>query len=110
MFTLQEATPVSILIIDDMASNIKVLLNAVDGLAEVFFASSGSSGLARAGAGAPGPGRCGRAPPAFVSYWDDQHLNRFCNDVAGRWFGVPAASMAGMALPEVVAVVVSEIT
>jgi len=189
MFTLQEASPMSILIIDDMASNITVLRDAVDGLAEVFFATSGSSGLTLARHCRPDlvlldiamPGMDGYAVcealkadpltadcavifvtgysgpdhelmslqqggvdylqkpldtavvrarvfnhlklrmqtralaqarqdladvvahlPAFVSYWDEQHLNRFCNDVAGRWFGVAAASMEGMALAEVV--------
>lgn len=189
MFTMQETSPMAILIIDDMTSNITVLRDAVDGLAEVFFATSGASGLALARHCRPDvvlldiamPGMDGYAVcealkadpltadcavifvtgytcadrellslqqggvdylqkpldlavvrarvfnhlrirmqtralaqarqdladvvahlPAFLSYWDDQHLNRFCNDVAGRWFGVTAASMEGMALPEVV--------
>jgi diguanylate cyclase (GGDEF)-like protein/PAS domain S-box-containing protein len=36
--------------------------------------------------------------PAFVAYWDEQWRNVFCNDVAGSWFGVAAASMQGMTL------------
>lgn len=39
--------------------------------------------------------------PAFVAYWDETYRNILSNDVDGQWFGIPAASMRGMRLQEV---------
>jgi len=39
--------------------------------------------------------------PAFVAQFDNSGHNRFCNDVAGAWFGIPAAEMRERTLEEI---------
>jgi diguanylate cyclase (GGDEF)-like protein/PAS domain S-box-containing protein len=39
--------------------------------------------------------------PAFVAHWNIDLENDLCNDVKGRWFGIPAERMHGMHLREV---------
>ncbi|NHQ80775.1 EAL domain-containing protein [Chromobacterium vaccinii] len=34
--------------------------------------------------------------PAFVAHWNRDLCCQFCNDIAGQWFGVAAATMRGM--------------
>lgn len=39
--------------------------------------------------------------PVFIAYWDENQHNRFSNDYNGTWFGIPAKSMLGHKLEEV---------
>ena len=39
--------------------------------------------------------------PAFVSHWDGQLHNRYCNDRDGSWFGIAAGAMLGMSPAQV---------
>lgn len=39
--------------------------------------------------------------PAFVAQFDNSGRNRFCNDAAGAWFGVPAAQMRERTLEQI---------
>jgi diguanylate cyclase (GGDEF)-like protein/PAS domain S-box-containing protein len=34
--------------------------------------------------------------PAFVSHWDGDLINRYCNDRDGNWFGIAAQDMLGL--------------
>ncbi len=40
--------------------------------------------------------------PEFISYWDEEWNNLFCNDFTGRWFGKPSALIKGKSLDEVI--------
>lgn len=39
--------------------------------------------------------------PAFVAQFDNNGRNRFCNDVAGAWFGIPAEEMRQSTLAQI---------
>lgn len=39
--------------------------------------------------------------PAFIAHWDRELRNVFCNDDAGRWFGMNAIAMRGLHAREV---------
>ncbi|GLR12163.1 hypothetical protein GCM10007907_09530 [Chitinimonas prasina] len=40
--------------------------------------------------------------PGFVAQWNLEMRNVFCNDTSGAWFGIPASTMRGMHVSDVV--------